>query len=182
MKKWFIIVLLAVMAGWAIFNTIQKQKAPVKQAAADPNITVGTDIGNAAPNFVVKTTQGKEVNLSQYRGKKVILNFWATWCGPCRSEMPAMEKFYQDMKDQGVEILAVNATATEKSKTNIDAFLKENNYTFPVLLDEKGDVNALYRVAGIPTSYILNEKGIIVIKHVGPMTYENMKEYIQKAE
>ncbi|MFJ8530794.1 TlpA disulfide reductase family protein [Bacillus sp. NPDC094106] len=130
-----------------------------------------------APNFLLQTIDGKEVHLSDYKGKKVILNFWASWCGPCKIEMPDIEKFYNDTKEDGIEIVAVNATASEQDPAHVKQFLQENKYTFPVLLDTKGQANATYQIMSIPTSFILDKQGVIRFKHVGPMTYENMKEY-----
>ncbi|KFN02458.1 redoxin family protein [Bacillus clarus] len=91
--------------------------------------------------------------------------------------MPDMEKFYQHTKDTEVEIVAVNATASEKDPSNVKQFLEENKYTFPVLLDKKGQASATYQIISIPTSFILDTKGVIQYKHVGPMTYEKMQEY-----
>ncbi len=106
------------------------------------------------------------------------MNFWASWCGPCKIEMPDMEKFYHDTKDMGIEIVAVNATATEKDPNNVKQFLEENKYTFPVLLDQKGQASAAYQIISIPTSFVIDTNGVIQYKHVGPMTYKKMKEYV----
>ncbi|WP_396021850.1 TlpA disulfide reductase family protein [Bacillus cereus group sp. BfR-BA-01430] len=132
-----------------------------------------------APNSLLQTIDGEEIYLSDYKGKKVILNFWASWCGPCKVEMPDIEKFYQDSKTDEIEIVAVNATPSEKDPNYVKQFLQENHYTFPVLLDIKGQANTAYQIVSLPTSFILDKKGIIHFKHVGPMTYEKMKEYMK---
>ncbi|WP_331457078.1 MULTISPECIES: TlpA disulfide reductase family protein [Bacillus] len=175
MKKWFIVIFISIAIGWTIIHNFLLDKK--EDINSESNIPIGTEIGNIAPNFLLETTNGQEVHLTDYRGKKVILNFWASWCGPCKIEMPDMEKFYHDTKDKGIEIVAVNATATEKDPSNVKQFLKENKYTFPVLLDQKGQAGAAYQIISIPTSFIIDTKGVIQYKHVGPMTYEKMKEY-----
>ncbi|MFX3623673.1 MAG: peroxiredoxin family protein [Ectobacillus sp.] len=180
MKKWMIVIALLALAGWAIVNnTVLKKDKPVETNVAS-DVKIGTEIDEAAPNFRLRTLDGKEVSLSDYRGKTVILNFWATWCPPCRAEMPDMERLYKDINKKDVEILAVNATSSERSIEAVKTFISDNRFTFPVLLDEEGSVNALYRITSIPTSYVLDPKGIIRIKHIGPMSYDNMKEYVNE--
>lgn len=132
--------------------------------------------GAEAPDFELTTLDGKPVKLSDYRGKKVILNFWATWCPPCKAEMPHMQKFYEEYQDDNVEILAVNLTNMDKGRDDIEAFVKEYGLTFPIPLDEEGNAGTTYQAFTIPTSYILDEKGIITKKIVGPMDENMMKD------
>jgi len=141
-------------------------------------LTVGLEKGNLAPDFELKSIDGKAMKLSSLRGKKVIVNFWATWCPPCRLEMPEMEKFYTKNKNQGIEILAVNLTKAEKSRADVPAFMKAYGITFPVLLDESGAVAQLYDVSSIPASFIIDSQGVIREKIVGPMTYDSMNEML----
>lgn len=132
--------------------------------------------GAEAPDFELNTLEGETVKLSDYRGKKVILNFWATWCPPCKAEMPHMQKFYEENKDKGVEILAVNLTNMDKGVEEVKTFVKENGLTFPIPLDEEGNAGTTYQAFTIPTSYILDENGVITKKIVGPMDENMMKE------
>jgi peroxiredoxin len=133
--------------------------------------------GAEAPDFELTTLQGETVKLSDYRGKqKVILNFWATWCPPCKAEMPHMQKFYEENKDKGVEILAVNLTNMDKGVEDVKTFVKEYGLTFPIPLDEEGTAGTTYQAFTIPTSYILDENGVITKKIVGPMDEKMMKE------
>lgn len=140
------------------------------------------DVQYAAPDFELTTLNGEKVILSDYQGKKVILNFWATWCPPCKAEMPHMQKFYEKYKDQGVEILAVNLTSQDKGVDKVKAFVEENGLTFPILLDEEGVVGQNYQIATIPTSYMIDTEGNIVKKVVGPMDEEMMESLINLAE
>ncbi|MBD1380407.1 TlpA family protein disulfide reductase [Metabacillus arenae] len=152
--------------------------APLKQ---DHQMTAQTSIGTVereyAPEFILTTLDGKEVRLSDFKGKKVILNFWASWCSPCKSEMPVMQHFYENHHNK-MEIVAVNLTSAERNKMKIKQFVGENKLTFPVLLDTMGSVGHTYQILTIPTTYMLNEDGKIIQKYVGPLNEEIMKEFI----
>jgi thiol-disulfide isomerase/thioredoxin len=128
-----------------------------------------------AIDFKLKDLNGKEVSLSDYKGKKVFLNFWASWCPPCKAEMPEMEKLYQETKDSDLVILAVNLS---EDKSTVQNFIKNNKYTFSVLLDSDNAAAMKYQVVSIPTSYFIDKEGNVVAKHIGSMTLENMKSYI----
>jgi peroxiredoxin len=130
----------------------------------------GIQKGSMALDFELENVDGKKVKLSNYKGEKVILNFWATWCPPCKSEMPYIENFYKENKDKNVVVLAVNLTNLEKNKNNIQQFINEHHLTFPVLLDSNGTVANLYQNITIPTTFIIDTTGIIDQKIVGPMS------------
>lgn len=132
--------------------------------------------GAEAPDFELNTLDGETIKLSDYRGKKVILNFWATWCPPCKAEMPHMQNFYEDYNDQGVEILAVNLTNMDKGEEEVQKFVDEYGLTFPIPMDEEGFAGTTYQAFTIPTSYILDENGVITKKIVGPMDENMMKD------
>lgn len=159
-------------------KSVEVTKSESTQKAEGKN----ADVQYAAPDFELTTLDGETVLLSDYQGKKVILNFWATWCPPCKAEMPHMQKFYEKYKDQGVEILAVNLTSQDKGVDKVKAFVEENGLTFPILLDEEGEVGQKYQIATIPTSYMIDTKGNIVQTIVGPMDEEMMESLISKAE
>ena len=136
----------------------------------------GIEIGKSAPDFELTKLDGTNVKLSDLKGKKVILNFWATWCGPCQQEMPDMEAFYKEHKEN-VEILAVNYTPSEKvGEEKVSNFIKEKGITFPVLLDKNIDVTTAYKVITIPTSYFIDTKGVIQDKFIGPMTQKRWRK------
>ncbi|WP_257985150.1 redoxin domain-containing protein [Bacillus sp. T33-2] len=133
------------------------------------------EIGASAPNFTLSDLSGKAVDLSDYKGRKVMLNFWATWCGPCKAEMPAMQELYTKMNGE-IEILAVNMDP----KNDVAGYVAEHGLTFPVLLDESEQVSKAYSIFSIPTSFFIDEQGIIRQKHNGSMTLEQMEEYVHK--
>ena len=103
-----------------------------------------------------------------------MLNFWATWCPPCKEEMPAMEQFYKENSKE-VEILAVNLDP----QNNVKSFVKDNELTFPILLDQDGAIQQTYSIISIPTTFIIDEQGLILKKHIGSMTYEQMQELLK---
>jgi peroxiredoxin len=120
--------------------------------------------GTKVPDFELKELNGSAYRLSSLKGKVVFINFWATWCPPCREEMPSMQKLYDKFRDAGLEILAVDLQ--EDAKT-VRPFVEEHRLTFPILLDEKGILVSKYGVRGLPTSYIINREGFAVAGYVG---------------
>ncbi|MBN6189457.1 TlpA family protein disulfide reductase [Aneurinibacillus sp. BA2021] len=147
---------------------------------ADPPIPTGVQKGNLAADFTLDTLDGKTIRLSGLRGKTVIVNIWATWCPPCRKEIPDMVAFYEKAKHENVEILAVNLTETESSVPNVKRFVEGMEMQFPVLLDKKSKVAHLYQATVVPTSIIINKDGIIQDIVTGPMTQARMKELVRK--
>lgn len=119
--------------------------------------------GDIAPEFTVKLADGSTFTLSDGKGKVVLLNFWATWCGPCVGEMPAFEKLYKEYGDD-VAILAVNCM---EDASAVDRFIDENGYTFPIAYDEDGTVNMKYPTDGIPYTVILDKEGVIQYIYLG---------------
>jgi peroxiredoxin len=135
-------------------------------------------VGAPAPDFTLKTLDGETASLSQFRGQPVLINFWATWCPPCRLEMPDLVRAYETHKAEGFVILGVNLTFQD-SLSDVQAFVKEFNMTFPVLLDEDGNVTQnLYRLMGLPLSVFVNREGTITRLNLGAMTGEQIDEFV----
>ncbi|CAM3792291.1 peroxiredoxin family protein [Marinicrinis lubricantis] len=179
-----IIVILA-LVGWGIYDSRDSQsnlEASNSTQKETAEVKVGTQVGNMAPDFQLVSLDGEEVKLTDYRGKKVLLNFWATWCPPCRVEMPHMEKFYNDFKTEEVVILGVNLTHTEESVANVPIFVADFGLTFPIVFDEKGQVSKLYQVVAYPTTYLIDSDGIIREKFQGAINYEIMDQSVSKME
>ncbi|HXF86162.1 MAG TPA: TlpA disulfide reductase family protein [Anaerolineales bacterium] len=116
--------------------------------------------GFLAPDFELNTLDGNTLRLSNLRGQAVLINFWATWCLPCRAEMPTLEKIYQEYKGQGLVVLAVNMTYQD-AHSNIAAFVEEYDLTYPILLDENNVVGFVYQVRSLPASFFIDREGII---------------------
>jgi peroxiredoxin len=118
----------------------------------------------AATEFTLKTLDGKDVSLASYRGSLVFLSFWATWCGPCKQELPSVQALYDTLKAKGFTIMAVDVMETGKTVAD---FARTNRLTFPVLLDVDGRVGGEYDARSIPTNYIIDRKGKILARIVG---------------
>ena len=124
--------------------------------------------GHPAPDFTLQTLDGQQVSLSDFKGQPVIINFWATWCGPCRVEMPHFQEAYAEHQDNGLVILGVNLT--ERDSVNaVPGFLDEFGLTFPVVLDEKGNVAETYKVFGQPASVFVDKNGEVHEVFYGPV-------------
>lgn len=188
-KNIIAVIALIGLIIWGVYDSGKDDKAmesvlPVaeKKSQEDVNVPVGIEKGNLASDFELKTLDGQIIKLSDLRGKRVIVNLWATWCPPCRAEMPDMQKFYEENKDKGVVVLGVNLTASEKQPENIVKFIDEFGITFPIVLDEQNRVADTYRVVSIPTSYMVDSRGVIQQKVVGPMNKEMMEELVFSME
>ena len=119
----------------------------------------------AAPDFTLVNPDGKKLSLKDYRGKLVFLNFWATWCTYCRTEMPAMDRLYREFKSKGFEILAVNVKDDRKAAL---AFVKDLKLSYPIMLDPEGEIGLLYGAWGMPATYLIDENGIVLARMWGP--------------
>jgi len=120
--------------------------------------------GAQAPAFELGSQSGKPVDLANYKGQVVLINFWATWCGPCRKEMPVLDQLYSKYKPLGFTLLGVNV---EPDSSNATGFLKSTPVTFPILFDTDSKVSKLYEVAGMPSTVIVDRKGNVRYIHRG---------------
>ena len=153
---------------------------------ASSTVTVGeeqvalerTPAGPVAADFVLKTLDGKTVSLSSLRGKPILLNFWATWCGWCVKEMPDMARLQREMGDS-IQIVGVDY---KEDAPKVERFMLSKKYDWLILLDSEGTVAQTYDVGGFPTSFFINTYGEVVSKKVGAIPYDVMKEEILKAK
>lgn len=138
-------------------------KAPEQSLQSDGN--VGNRLGNIAPDFTLDTIDGKSIRLSDFRGKNIILNFWATWCGPCRFEMPFLEAVHETWAKAGVVVIAIN---TQDGYENARSYAKAYNLKFIIPVDVTGKVAEKFGVRGMPTTIFINADGIITSIKIGP--------------
>jgi thiol-disulfide isomerase/thioredoxin len=136
-------------------------------------------VGEPAPDFSLEDLEGRTWTLRQLKGRPIMINFWATWCKPCRVEMPLMQQAYEKYQDQDFLILAVNIR-TDRGRDAVESFVEELGLTFPILLDSAGQVEDSYRVRAYPTSFFINRDGVIIdIKRGGIKTEEEMERYLK---
>jgi len=122
-----------------------------------------------APQLSLNKVSGGKISLAELKGRPVMVNFWATWCVPCRKEMPVLDRFLKSRKETGLEILLVNY---KESKKIVDAFVKKNNFSFKILLDESGETSNKFGVFGLPTTFFISRQGDIIYTHIGELTDE----------
>lgn len=130
--------------------------------------------GEPAPDFALQDLDGLQHSLSDHLGQVVLLNFWATWCEPCRVEMPELQKAYVEYADQGFAVLAVNWTAVD-DRSQVAPFVAELGLTFPILLDMDGRVSELYQIIGLPSSVLIGGDGVIRALFFGPIPLDELE-------
>jgi peroxiredoxin len=173
--RWFwlaMIGLVVVLGGlWIAYSSSLLSSL----ASEGENVTLepAPVVGHPAPDFALPTLAGETVRLSDFKGKPVLINFWATWCGPCRSEFPDFQKAAVDNADELV-IIGINNTTTDQ-KEQIPAFLEEFGVTFPIVLDETGETAKAYNILGLPTSIFIDRDGNVNEIFTGPIN----KAYIE---
>ena len=151
------------------------------QMQADIEIRLGSGsratakIGEPAPDFTLPTPDGEPLSLRDFQGQVVLINFWATWCPPCRLEMPYLQAAYERYKEQGFTVLAVDQ---QESPEAVRAYFQELGLTFPTVIDGTGEVSSLYRVLALPTTYFVDRDGIVQIMHRGAMTEQQLENYL----
>lgn len=165
------------MPSGLLFNLILALGIILLAACSEPSAEKGLGeaprIGFRAPNFRLKNLDGKEVSLASHKGHVVFINFWATWCTPCRAEMPSMEALYRDYNDQGLEILAISNDIQGESV--VRPFVEELKLSYPILLDSDFRVDDKYLIRSVPTTILIGRDGIITHKLIGARDW-NAKE------
>lgn len=156
----------------------------IRLSAAPAWATTGGEIpspreGFAAPTFQLETLDGGELGPADLRGQVVVINFWASWCPPCRAEMAALQRTYEENESRGLEILAVNATHQD-SMPAAEEFVRERGLSFPILLDSTGLAGNLYRTRALPTTFFVGRDGVIEKVIVGgPMSEATLQSTVQ---
>lgn len=183
MKKILLIVAIIIGFLFIMDMTLLKDNGLVENTAnnekyekiENPNdLPVGLEVEERAPSFELTTLDGEKISSDDLKGKKVLLNFWATWCPPCKEEMPDMQNLYEEYKDEDVAVVGVNVTSTEKNREDVEKFVKEYQLTFPILMDELGEVTHQFEILSFPTTYFIDSDGVIRSKVIGALSKEKM--------
>lgn len=182
-----IAVLLVVILGGAYFLynqlsdlidtnqlTVENEQAELDNDSSENS----TEAKVMAPDFTVYDVDGNAVSLSDFRGKPVVVNFWASWCGPCKSEMPDFETAYQEYSED-IHFLMVNMTdGYSETLDKATKFIEENGYTFPAYFDTDSDAATTYSVYSIPATYFIDEEGYMIANARGALDMETLKKGI----
>ena len=149
----------------------------VAAPAVPPGVDSALVAGQPAPDFVTQTIDGTPVALRNYRGRPVVLNFWATWCAPCRQELPILQAAYEAYQEKGLVVLAVSQD-TDEHHDLVRAYVTTQGLTFPALHDPQGSVAAQYNVILLPSTIFINPAGVITSTHFGPMTRMQIEKHL----
>ncbi len=143
-----------------------------------PSSASAVSVGELAPDFTLVDLEGNQVSLSDFRGETVFINFWATWCPPCRAEMPEIEAIYQEYTDKDVVVIGVDLW---ESDDVVRQYIQEGGYSWTFVTDTTGEVTVSYKITGIPTSFFIDREGIIRAVSLGAMTKRAMETNLAKA-
>jgi thiol-disulfide isomerase/thioredoxin len=138
----------------------------------------GPQVGGPAPDIVLKTREGAKARLADLRGQAVIINFWASWCVPCRAEIPDLVAVYQEHAARGLAVLAINLTDQEHRR-DIGRFVETTPMPFPVLLDERGIIRQRYRLVAVPTTVFVDRLGVVRGIHPGPISRKGLEDGVE---
>ncbi|MBG7617135.1 MAG: TlpA family protein disulfide reductase [Chloroflexi bacterium] len=139
-------------------------------------VTVGTNVGNMAPNFIFSDTDNGMTSINDMKGSPVVLNFWASWCGPCRAEMPHIQAIYNKYTEEGLYLYAINLNETTET---VSAFMLEYELSFPVIMDIKQAISLNYNVSAIPITFFIDSAGVIQGKKIGAFaSQESIETYL----
>jgi cytochrome c biogenesis protein CcmG/thiol:disulfide interchange protein DsbE len=179
MRRWIPLIgglIIGLGLGFIFFGLLKSDNSPVDGTPEKSIPLPIPSLDAPAPDFELSALTGERIQLDDYRGKVVLLNFWATWCGPCRLEMPA----FQSRADQFSSQLAVVAVNNAEAPTDVQAFVDELGLSFNVLLDPNSEIQRLYSVRGYPTSFLIDPEGVIRAQHIGIMTEEQLDGYLRE--
>lgn len=162
--------------GWAVFgNRLSGQPANLDPVTDAPVRLRGNPLGQRAPDFTLRDVDGGEVTLSDLRGRPLLINFWATWCGPCRTEMPVIEAAYEQHRAAGLVVLAIDVRENPELARTFAGWL---GVSFTLLDDGSGDVAQRYRVTAFPTSFFVDRAGVIRAWQVGAMDRPTLDQHL----
>ena len=180
-----VLALVVTMLGTYIKKEIEKSNV-ISEQAKGYEVALGEEVGlkkdQLAPNFTLFNLEGQDVTLSELRGKRVVLNFWATWCPPCEAEMPHMQRYYEKYaKEDNVEIVGVNLMYSNGEKVErVEQFVENFDITFPILYEIDESVASQYEIITIPSTYMIDTEGRIQKQIIGPLDLETLRDNVKQ--
>lgn len=188
-RQALLVLLLGLLAAaGAIYLAMQDSQTPVMQVSSKNSFPVASlfgidnsktepSAGYQAPNFAIHTPDGNTITLADYQGRPVLINFWASWCEPCRREMPDLVYLYEKHKEEGLVIIEINVA---ESPEPVTAFVREFGMTMPVLIDPRGEVMDAYKSQVLPSTFFIDRNGTIQVRWIGFLPLERMEEHLDK--
>jgi len=170
-RKWVIGVAVLLGLSLAVAGGVALAGRNEDEQGSDTGLQVAPVGGELAPDFTLANLEGENISLSDFHGQPVLINLWATWCGPCRIEMPTIQSRFEEYQDEGFIVLAVNF---DEQREDVQSFRDEFGLTFQMLLDPGAEVQRLYRTRSYPTSFFVDRNGVIQAQHIGVMTEGNL--------
>lgn len=179
-----ILLCLAVIFGMVIalslYITVHGKAAQKSKSGLKPRKSVPAK-ATVAPDFKLKDVAGKDVTLSHYKGRVVVLNFWATWCGPCNLETPWLVELREQYHQQGFEIIGVSVDSLDEyDPADVSAFIREHKINYPIVMATKEMVSDFGPVTGLPTTLVLDRQGEVQYRHRGLISFDELKEKVVK--
>lgn len=191
-QAWLLLVLGLVVGGVAIFLAWREQQErvgsppttlvaeagvyPVASLFGVDNGAAQPDAGHPAPDFVIHLPDGSSTSLAAYRGRPVVINFWATWCPPCRLEMPELVRAYERYQDQGLVVLAINDA---EAHDQVAAFVQEFGLPLPVIIDPQGEVMRAYKTNALPSTFFIDRRGVVRVRWIGVLTPDVLEQHLR---
>lgn len=188
-KRWLFIIIgsvLCILFGLAMLEVAKSQKNLANQIADDPSTTTNSQPSTEAkdlkpaPDFSLETLDGNTIHLSETKGKPTLIYFWTSWCGYCKRELSTIQEVYEQYHNQ-INLITINITKSDNLE-QVSQYVKENQFTFPTLLDEYGDVSRTYQILGTPTSFFINQDGYIEKKFIGNIPNNELDQWLNQLE
>ncbi len=168
-RRLFIRTIILVLLGAAVAYTLYQN------FTKDQKLQVA--IGEKAPNFILTDLKGNKHKLSDFKGQGVFLNFWGTWCKPCATEMPYINNQYQQFRDKGVQVLAVNVGESDLA---VSKFAEIHGLDFPIVIDKDGQVQAAYGIDPLPATFLIDKKGNVVKYYTGQLSEDTVRDLMNQ--
>lgn len=176
------IVVFVILIGGAVilYNTLSKKYQPeVETEQENEDVEEDEVVLRKAPDFTVYDIDGNPVSLSDFAGKPVVLNFWASWCPPCKGEMPEFQKLYDELKDEVHFVMVDMVDDAQETVASGSSFIEENGYTFPVYYDTDYDAAITYQARSLPMTFFIDREGNFITGHMGMITADLLKERVE---